>query len=224
MGAKYSKTIVVDEGQTFVACNPIPGTGTNYTAVATFSTVAAMFTWANTATGSNGKNIIPDKIRLITTTPPTLGAAGTGTLQCAIVLDATSRAPSAANTTIIPSNAYSVTATISSSVATFNVFNANQMTVPTWGTNKKLVGRASVPVSNPSAGDNIVFNFGDDNDYGSSSTLSALRITGVSANYSVCLPPVVIGPGNYCVFHLWMPGALTTTVPAYEYEVTWWEV
>lgn len=223
MGAKYTKTVVMDEGQTWVACNPIPGTGINYTAVATFSTVAAMFTWANVAT-AGGKSIVPDKIRLISTTAPTMGVAGTGTLQCAVVLDVTSRAPSAANSTIIPSNAYAVTAQLATSVATFNVFNANQMTVPTWGSTKRIVGRAAVPISNAAIGDSIVFSFGVDKDPGMSTILTAFRSTAVAANYSVCLPPVAIGPGGYLVFHLWMPGAAATTIPAYEYEVTWWEV
>src|SRR5690348_10737878 len=95
MGAQYSKRVVLDEGSTWVACNPVPGTGINYTAVGTFSTVAAMFTWQNLAS-AGGKTIIPDKIRLITTTIPTF-TNGTGVLQCAVVLDMTSRAPSSGN-------------------------------------------------------------------------------------------------------------------------------
>lgn len=220
MGAKYSKTVVVDEGITWVACNPAPGTGINYTAVGTFSTVTAMFTWQNLGL-AGGKVIYPEKIRLLTTTAPTF-TAGTGTLQCAVVLDNTSRAPSAANSTITPSNAYSTTTSTVSSVAMFNVFNANQMTVPTWGASKRIVGRGSIPVGIAVPGDAFIFQFGADADVGSTPLLTTTRSI-QPATFVTNLPECGIGPGHFAVFHLWMPGFAVTTIPAFEYEVTWWE-
>ncbi len=222
MGAKYSKSVTMDEGVFFVgvSSNTAPGTGLNYTSVGAFTTTTAAFTWANNAS-TGGKSIVIDKIKLICTT----GQTTTSMLHGAMVLDYTSQAPSAGQLTIIPSATLSQWPSTQSSVATFCGFSGNQITKPTWGTTHRVVGRSVVPNFVLTANDTYVFNFGADTDTMSDSPLTAARPVAaplMPAKFVSHMPPCIIGPGHWGVFHLWQSAAGTT--PTFEYEVSWWEV
>src|SRR5690349_8006430 len=155
MGAKYSKSLLLDEGNHCVATNPTLGTGVAYAGTTAFSDTTALFTWQNT---SATKVIIPDRIRLVVTA----AAATVTSIHFASKLDNVSRAPSAGNAarTGVNSNGASTVA----SVATFNAFSAAAMTVPASGGSARTVSRGTIPSGIDVALDEYVIQFGMDND------------------------------------------------------------
>lgn len=228
MGAKYIKQLLLEEGNYFLASNLTLGTASTYALRTSFLSSQAMFIWRNTTTSpSTGKNIIIDRIRLILSTDV---APITATyLRAAMRIDLSSRDTSAAATAkssasgLVNANVLAPLGAAqlpSSSIAALSAWSTAGMITTTEGTSVRICGQGQINFGAMVIGDIYDFRFGSD---GADAPQSKSTSTGMPGRYVEYMPPAIITPNTWGVFHLWIPGAVTST-PAFEYEVSWWEI
>ena len=208
---------LADEGSYFVATNPTIGTAVAMNAVVTaFSDTTGFFVIYNSSNeNEGGQRVYLDYLKL------KLVSAGTSTTvtDIAVVLDNIPREPTtAANRTLLtPVNvngcfsngAWAVPMCYSVSAA---------MTIPASSGASRIVSRASIPWRHVSR-DTCTIQFGGMKQV-QTGGLTGAKATAISSATANC-PPVVIGPQQWVVIHLWNPGA--GGGPTYEFELTWWE-
>jgi len=208
-----TKHVLVDEGSYVCSTNPTVSTGVAYgsgASQASFSDTVAFMVWYNgwSPNDPNARRMYLDYLRLIVGgTVPT----GPTSVQCAIKIDNGNRAPTANSTLTTPVNA-------NLSVGTVNgrhwVPNAGTITVPA-SVNARLIERFSIRHAIPVVADEYRINFG-------SIDGTAVSQSGIGFFKTNCVP-VVLNPGDYCVFHLWFSGTATANPFTVEYVSTWWE-
>ena len=191
-----SKHTLSHEGTYFATTNPTLGTAAAGAVLAAFSATVAAFVIQNTQDSGNAlaKNIDLDIIKLAYIVAP---ATATG-LEYAVVLDNTSRVPSAGFAVLSPTQVGSI---IGATIAKIWAFTgAAFMTIPAAGANARTVARGSIP-GLPVVGTEHMIRFGAD---GSNSAGSAHDT------------PISIPPTWFAVVYLWWPGNATTG-PSAEY-------
>ena len=212
---------VADEGGYFVATNPTPGTGIQLNAnVTAFADTNALFVIQNKdpVNDAASKRIFLDylKLRLLATAP-----TATVSMEFALKLDYIPREPTtAANRTVLTSVNVNGDSTRGSSCQVYGYANAGAMTVPAASGAARIVSRTSIPTSLGIAGDEYVLAFGA-TDQPATQGLTATRATAVARIVGTA-PPVVVGPGQNLVVHMWWLTAATTAA-TFEFELGWWE-
>lgn len=216
-----SKQVLADEGSYFVGTNPTPGTAV------TFATIAGATSYVNTvafcvfknndnAGNPKAKRTYLDTIRLILmgTAPAT-----TTVMHYAVVLDNAIRIPTAGSVSVTGQNVNMDDN--NTPVTQLWTYSAGVATVPAASGSARIVGRGSVQTSLGITGDEYVIQFGAQDQHGAQSGLTAVRAA-AAAKMTSCTAPVVLGPQQFCVIHLWWL-TVTTTAPGFEYEFAWWE-
>lgn len=231
MGALYIKQMLMDQGNYFTASNLTLGTPSTFALASSFTSSKAMFMFANTTTSiSTGKTIIVDRIRLMLSTDT---APATATyLKCAMRIDPSSRATSG-NTTLKTTatgvnpafvGSSAITGVAIAPICQLSAFSSGQMIVTTEGSSVRQVGQGQINFGTMVIGDIYDFRFGTDGADASYSKINtSVGSSWMPGRYIEYMSPCVISPYNWGVFHLWIPGAVTST-PAFEYEVSWWEI
>jgi hypothetical protein len=198
-----------DEGSYFVVTNATFGTGivTPATGPVAYSDTAPFFLLNNTDTASGtNKNVTLDYLKLICTVS---GTAGTSIHYVLRIDNSVARYTSGATTlgTIANCN-------MNSSVATVCTAYCGAITVAAATANVRTLGNGIFKTGIPIVGDTYVLTFGvGQNGVGSSVATIAAVMYGTS--------PIVIGPGQCFLLHLWLPAQ--TGASSYEIEVAWWE-
>lgn len=209
-----TKHLLADEGQYFVTTNPTPGTPITYALQTAFSDTSALIVIKNND-NPGGKRIYLDFLKLLLGAAP----ATTSSIQYAVKLDNINRQPTAGSQTLTPANANMDSA--SAPIAQVFAFNAAAPTVPASSNSARVVARGTVEFGLNIAGDEYVIKFGQVEDPGATTLLTAARATG-SGRFADASAPIIIGPQQFAVIYLWMPGA-ATTAPTFEFELAHWE-
>jgi hypothetical protein len=211
-----TKHLLAEEGSYFVASNQAPGTtvqlNANVTAFSNTNGIAHIF---NKST-SGGKRIYLDYVKLILA-----GTAPTATVSMEFVaaIDNQNREPAAANRSLLtPVNANGDSALASISQASAYL-NANAFTVAAPTAAVRMV-RGHVPTGLGITGDEYILKFGGE-DLGAMSGLTATR-SAATARLIGYAAPLIIGPQQGCVIHMWWLTAATTAA-TFELEMAWWE-
>ena len=217
---------LADEGSYFVATNPTPGTaislGTdgdiaNY---ASFSDTIGFFLFQNKdpANDPASKRIYLDYLRLRLTTAP--GATAVS-MNFAMKLDYIRRdASTAANRTVLTPVNVNGDSTRGSACQPYSFSAAAAMTIPAASGAARIVSRCTIPSSLAVVGDEYFIQFGA-TDHTSVAGLTAARATAV-ARLGTTAAPIIIGPQQWLVIHMWWL-TITTTTPIFEFEAGWWE-
>jgi len=207
-----SKHVLAEEGSYFYATNPTIDTQVTYGIIAAFSDTAAAFALFNKDV-AGGKSIYPDFVRIaFTGTAPVVPASAIGA-KMAVRIDPASRAPTAnfATLTQVNSNGLDLTG----SIASVQAFSAGTMTVPASGPSVRTVARAWLRHVIPVTQDELICIFGSLEAGGGVVGATAGRVVS-AAN------PVVIGPQEWGLFHIYFPSNATTAA-AFEYDLGWFE-
>jgi hypothetical protein len=212
--AVYARQKLLDGGgNMYCINNPTPGTGVSYALSGTYGSSTAMFTFFNAA--SSTKMFLPDHIKLIASgTQPTITS-----IHYLMEVDSTARAPTAGNATRTPTNVNGASTTTSSIAV--QGFNSGAMAVPAATSTARTVARGSLEWGQSIAGDEYVIDFGDSGDGGGTGMTTAARAV-TPGRFTTNGNPFILAPGQYGVFHLWLPSASGST-PAYEFEACWME-
>ena len=206
------KQLSADEGSYFAFTNPTPGTGVAYGSggtQASFSdTVPFMLLFNNAAVGSSIRAFL-DYIKLIQIggTAP----ASTTSVQAAVKIDSSNRLNTAGTLTTITG----VNPNQDSSaqpVSKLYVPAGAVATIPAAGSSARLIGRAQLKGGPTLLLDEYNLNFGFDDIPSSGGYLTTV------ASYQTRMPPVVLGPQQWAVVHLWLPGGATNPF-TFEFEV-----
>jgi hypothetical protein len=191
-----TKHLLSAEGSAWALCNPTPGTAVTYALQQTFSdTVGFMVVKNNDPAG--GRMVTVDYLKLVTVA---VGASATS-VEWAIKIDTSNRAPTAGSTLLTPSN----TRQTGAPAAQVWVPNAASLTVPA-SVSARLVGRGTIRSVIPVA---RVDGPG----------LSAATTAGVYADHA---PAFTLQPQEFAVIYLWEP-AVATTAPSFEFELAGWD-
>jgi hypothetical protein len=211
-----NKVLLADEGSYFVSGtttsvsigspNTIP-----FTQSTAFSATKAVFVIKNNDS-VGGKRIYLDYVKLFNwTTAPTSAVS----VNMAVELDNVTRTPTAGGTAQTVVNANMDDATGSIALLTAVGSGAPLMlTVPAAGAGARQVTQCLLKSQIPVVRDSLECYFGAVD--GSGGTMGATGGRFVSNG-----APVVIGPQQYAVFHIWAPSAAAD--PNAEYELAWWE-
>lgn len=206
-----------DEGSYFTARDTSIDVGVRMFANQTsFSATNGLFVFFNTAP-SGGARVCFDYIRLIVR-----DGAGTATrMNFAIVADYIPREPTtqANRQILIPTNA-NADSGASAVCQPMAYTNAAAMTIPTSSGYARTVARCSIATSTPNQGDEYFIKFADK--VGGTPGQTAARFLGDVARIGTSAPPVIIGPQQWAVVHMWAPNA-TNPKWLFEYEIGWWE-
>lgn len=196
--------VLCDEGSYFVGTNATPGTAVNYAIQTTFSDTVSAITLRN-SDGAGGKRITLDYIRLLLGTVPASATAG----QFAIKTDATVRG--SAGTLVIPQNP-------NADVGQGSVADLRYTpTVAVASAAARLLSRGALRSTIPVINDEWMFVFG------SVEKSAAAGLGAATAQrMPIPVPPVIVGPGQTVLLHLWFPGNAATAA-AFEWECGWWE-
>lgn len=214
-GSRYGDTIgmlvspkglvAADEGSYFIATNPTPGTGiATLAAPTTFVDTSPFLILQNnwTATDPRSRRIYLDYLRLQCTAAGTNGSA----IRWAIRTDTSTNRWTSGGSTLTPVNVNQDDGTSSKAVINVGALVASAATGAA-----RLLGSSLIRPVIPVVGDTYVINFG-----GHENGLNSLAPAGVAiANVQINTSPVVIGPGQVMLFHLW----LTAQSAASSYEI-----
>ncbi len=227
---KYAKSIVVDEGNYFVATNATIGTAVTYSLVTNLSSTQAMFVWSNRA--SNGtpglaKTTIVDRVRLMLSPGKVAPTGSAAVINYAVVVDSTSRQPTAGHVTLNVANVNIASA--QTSICNFMGFTTGQVvTVPLATGTARTVAYGQLASNALVPGDEYVLQFGSHD--GSGNYLSTQAGTAGAANLRIAPSrfvthegPLIIPPGCWGVIYVWST-AWATNQPCFEYQASWWEV
>lgn len=203
------------EGSYNVATNPTPGTAVVYGSGGTqtsFSSTVGFVVYKNNAQSGVPQplQMYLDYLRILVS--GTVPAAATST-QFAITIDTGNRAPTANNTLVTPVNLNFRSGR--GPAGQVWIPNAGTITVPA-AVNSRLVARGSLRQAISVTLDEYILRFGAQD--GSPAVAGG---TGVG-RYASDAPPVVLGPQEFCIVHLWQPSA-TTSGLSVEIETGWYE-
>ncbi len=211
---------LADQGSYVVVTNPTPGTAITWgtggaTVTNAFTDTTALCVYKNNdSAGQNAKRMFLDYLKIIViggTVPATTTSA-----HAAVKIDNQSRTASAGTTSPTPvCPNMDVTPSI---VGSLQMASAALPTVPASGANVRVVGRAMLkggPILNLDEY-NVSFGTADP-------TVQGGYLTTV-ASYQSRMPPVVLGPQQFALFHLWLAGASGNNALTFEYETGWWEL
>jgi len=209
-----SRHNLVKAGMYHLFTNPTPSTAIAYGSAgtqATFSDTAAFMVVKNNNALSDPapKDLCLDYLRLLVN--GTVPASATST-QFAIKIDNVSRVPSANFSLLAPVNAR-----LRSTAGQPKLWvpSAGVPTVPASGESARLVSRGTLRSVISVTLDEYVMRFGGIDGAGAASASGAGR-------YPSDAPPVVLGPQEYAVIHLWQPGGATNPL-SFEFELGCWE-
>lgn len=202
------------EGSYCVTTTPTPGTAVAYGSggtQASFSDTVGFIVIKNNSQPSvpNPINVYLDYLRMLIS--GTVPASATST-QYAIAIDTGSRLPTANFTLLTPANTNFRSSR--GSVAQVWVPNAGTITIPA-NTNRRLVGRGSLRQAISVTLDEYELRFGAD------SAGPAVSGQSVGRSVSTCAP-VILGPQEWCVIHLWQPSGATNALSC-ELDMGHWE-
>jgi len=207
-----TKHVLADEGSYFYATNPTIDTQVTYGILASFSDTSATFA-INNSDSPTGKRIYMDFVRIaFTGAAPVIPASAIGA-KMVVRLDSANRAPTAGNVSITPVNTNGDDPT--GSIAKLSAFSGAAMTLPAVGTAVKTAARAWMRHAIPVTQDELICLFGSLEAGGGVVGTAAGRVV------SAC-NPVVIGPQQWALFHIYFPSNATTAA-AFEYDLGWWE-
>lgn len=213
-----TRHIIADEGAYFSATNPTIGTGIQLAAnVTSFSDTNGIFVLQNTD-GVGGKRCYLDYVRLwVSGTAPT----ATTNMFFMVRTDTINRVPTtAANRTLLTANNGNMDSGTAAVTNAFSFANAGAMTVPASSSSSRVAARSMIATSLGITGDQYTVQFGTVDQQGGTS-LTAVRAT-ACANLNVHAQPVIIGPGQSAVVHMWWLTAATTAA-TFEFDIGWWE-
>lgn len=215
-----NKTFVLSDqdsaGGYFVATNLTPGTAFAAGVSATWSATAAFFIYKNPNPANSLRQYL-DYLKIIPTVAPASGTAA----YFAIVIDTVNRYTSGGTLIGGPGSTqatYNVNGDsgVSSTCGLYAASGGTVITAPAAGTSARTVSRGVLRSVIPAIGDELVLSFGSGMaDAGSSSGTAAGR-TATNA------PPIIVGPGEQAVVHIWFPSNATTGL-SYEFETAWGE-
>lgn len=202
---------LADEGSYFLDRNPTPGTG--------LATIAAPTALDDTkpfillmnqaaATLSPSRRIYLDYLKLIVTAAGTAGAS----INVSVKIDAAGvDRYTSGGSAITPVNP-----NMDSSATTNARVHAGAL-VTTAANGARLVGHQLIRKVIPVVGDTYYLNFGAPTGPvgGSASDGTA------AAQLTFPMPPVIIGPGQQALIHLWLPSQ--SAASSYEVELGFWE-
>jgi hypothetical protein len=207
-----------DEGSYFVATNPTPGTAIAYGSAGTqasFSDTVPFFLYKNNAGAGTGTRMYLKNLKLIQiggTAPAT-----TTSVQVAVKTDNVPRFPTSAASTYTaatPVNANNNSTR--GAVGQLWVPNGAVATIPASGGSARLVDRVQLKGGPTLVLDQYELLFcAPDNAQGGG------YLTTVS-KYSERVSPVILGPQEYAVVHLWFPGGATNPF-TFEFSTSWRE-
>jgi hypothetical protein len=201
---------LADEGAYFVATNPTPGSAITYAITTAFSdTVGAYFAIKNNDSASNTsyKRVYLDYIKLLVNTVPASATA----VHYAIKVDNVSRYTSGG----------SIITPVSTNMDIANTGTVAQMwagalTLTAAGSSARIVARGTLRGVIPTINDSYVINCGGMDGGGSLASAAA------SGRAVDSCPPIIIGPQQFALVHLWFPSN-AATAGQFEFEVGWWE-
>lgn len=194
---------IADEGSYFKAVPPSPGTGFVQGIISGFGATVGFVAISN-SDAAGGKRIYLDYLTMICSSPPTTA----GSMQFVVAVDSTIRYTSG-GTPVTPSNANMDDAT--ASIATLHVGN---LVLAAESVNVRRLSRGVLKAAIPAVNDSYTLQFG-----AVDSSMGALSGTGV-ATVDQC-GPVIIGPGQSALIHLWYPSS--TVAATHEIDFGWWE-
>lgn len=205
---------IADEGDYFVGTNGTPSFPVAYTQVNSFSdtTGDVILVVHNNRPASEtlAKRIYLDYFRIMVENQP----LSTTNLFYAIKIDNVSRQPNTNSGLTIPIN----TNMDSSGVSLGKVWiggAGGALTVPASSSQARtVVAQASLRVSIPIQGDELITRFGTCDIGGSVGTTGGRFVSHA--------PPVVLGPQQWMVYYLWLPGNIGGSMTYYA-DAGWWE-
>jgi hypothetical protein len=224
--------LLADEGAVMVATTLPGATALQLGISASFSATAAAFVIGN-SDAAGGKRIYLKSLKLAQSVAPTSGTD----LRYAVVLDSKDRTPSTisngaggsgpgtpANNTAYRSTVVSTNQDIQQvapvGVAFFPISTAggSPVTVPTPGQfARTIVGNGYIKNSIPVVKDQYVIQFGSCDTGGTFQAAAALSKIVEHA------PPVVIGPGQFAVIHMWSASNITAGNAWDDVQLVWVE-
>lgn len=212
---------LADTGCWWTATNPTLGTAIALNAnVTAFSDTNALFVMKNTDSASNtaAKRIYPRFIRLwLASTAPT----ATVSMEWAFKISYADRFPTtAANMTALTPVQINGDLPMNSVCKVASYAAAGAMTVPASGASDRTAARAHISTSLGIVGDEYCVAFGG-MDWPSQAGLTATRSTAV-ARLIGNAAPVVLGPGQSMVCHMWWLTSATNAA-TFEFELGWIE-
>lgn len=205
------KNMSADEGSYFIATNPTMGTGVAYGSAGTqtsFSdTVPFMMLFNNAAAASNIR-VFLDYIKLIqfSGTAP----ASTTSVQAAVKTSSVTRLNTAGTLTTITPVSPNQDSSASANSRLYVPAGA-VATIPADSAGR-LIGRAQLKGGPTLLLDEYNINFGFDDMPSSGAYLTTV------SSYQTRMGPVVLGPQQWAVIHLWLPGGATNPF-TFEFEV-----
>lgn len=221
-GESYVNSIVstthtlADEGSYFTAIVSV-GSSQLYDAAnsTSFSATKAVLALNNNdIAGAAAKRIYIDNVKLFNwTNVPTSSLS----VNMAVSLDNTSRAPTANNGSMTINNVNMDDG--SASIARAYYVNAQVgagMTVPAAGTAVRQVTQCMLRSAIAVVRDSLECWFGAPGGNGGSVGTTGGRVVVSGA-------PIVIGPQQWALFHVWFPSAAAASVAGNEFELSWWE-
>lgn len=208
-----TKHMLADEGSYFVTTNPTPSTLIAYGAggtQTTFSDTVGFLVIKNNASAIDGRRVYLDYLKILV--GGTVPATATST-QVAIRVDAAGkdRTPTANSSLLGPVNVNADDST--GSQAQIWAPNAGTITVPAASGSARLVSRGTLKVGISVTLEEYLLAFGCVD--GPSAGVAAQTQVDRS-------PPMVLGPQQFAVIHLWQPGAATNPL-SFEFELAHWE-
>lgn len=193
---------ISDTGNYFCAETQTPGTAYNLSGATqnAFLATQAIWTVTNGATAAQGTRIYLDRAIV------SLATAGTGATrtEMAIAIDDVARYSSGGTAQIVKNT--NMDSTSLASIAT--VFGGD-ITAAAAGANVRYTARSVLSTSATAVGQGYAITFGG----GFVTTPENGRMT--------ALPPVVVGPGDVALVHLWFPGL--SAQPTGELMICWLE-
>ena len=198
---------LAERGMYYRAINPTPGTGIAQSIQASFLATNGALYIGNGATGGDTRRIFLDYVRLIPTVVP---ASATRSEMLVALDDIVRYASGGSLLTVRNVNMDDVTPSIAE-------VRFGALTLAAEGANVRRVSRAQLRTAIPVAFEEFLLTFAgfDRSGAGSIAGATGLRV-------AVPVGPVIIGPGDSLVLHLWHPGNVTTAA-SWEVEVALWE-
>lgn len=205
--AIVTKHALVDEGSYFVTNNAQTGLATAAAPTA-FSATNPFLLIYNQGRPSDdfAPRLYLDYLALLATAP---GTAGTS-LQCAITRDSGNRFSSGG--TEITANIANTGPTSIGALA--RIWAGNITATAAGGNAKTLIGNRFLSGSIPVIGDEYTLRFGA---AGVPDIVSISTIKSITKN----MPPIVIGPDESLLVHLWLPAQ--SAASSFAPELGWWE-
>ena len=191
-------------GQYYNATNPTPGTGVVSLAAPTAFTDIKPYILFNNA--DPVKNVTIDYLRLQCTVAGTNGTA----IHWAHKIDGSNASRyTSGGSVITPVNAYQGAGSNSSAIIYCGAIVAVASSA-----SSRLLGHGNIRVVKPVIGDTYLFNFNGDMGAG----VSGMILDGSAiANVVTETSPVIIGPGQWWAFHLWLPAQSVGS--SYEFDL-----